>query len=214
MSCSRWLAERRAGRKGVFSFCAHAFILDAAAKSVILKNDAELQMSDHYREALFAAMMSGGDRTAYFVLKVRRDNLLEDALKGIVSCERKASLKRPLKVVFQGEEGIDAGGVRREFFSLITRQLFTPDFGMFSEEADTRYLWFAMDSLEANIQFELVGSLIGIAIYNGVILDVHFPMVVYRKLKRESVSLRDLEDFRPDVARNLRTLLDYTGTPI
>jgi ubiquitin-protein ligase E3 A len=59
------------------------------------------------------------------------------------------------------------------------------------------------------VQFELVGSLLGLALYNSVILDVHFPLVVYRKLKHESVSLNDLQDFRPEVAQNLKVLLEY-----
>lgn len=63
----------------------------------------------------------------------------------------------------------------------------------------------------SSVQFELVGSLIGLAIYNSVILDVNFPLVVYRKLKRETVTLRDLEDFRPQIARTMRMLLEYAG---
>jgi hypothetical protein len=65
------------------------------------------------------------------------------------------------------------------------------------------------DSLEAPVQFELVGSLLGLAIYNSVILDVNFPLALYRKLKRESMTLRDLEELKPDVARSMRLLLDY-----
>ena len=70
--------------------------------------------------------------------------------------------------------------VVQELFGLLTRQLLSPDFGMFTEDADSRVLWFNADSLEANIQFELVGALLGLAIYNSVILDVSFPLVVYR----------------------------------
>jgi hypothetical protein len=88
----------------------------------------------------------------YFNLTIRRDQILNDALAGIVNLDNKRILKRPLKVKFQNEEGLDAGGVRKEFFALMTKQLFTPDFGMFTEDPDTNMLWFNMDSLEANIQ--------------------------------------------------------------
>ena len=30
-----------------------------------------------------------------------------------------------------GEQGVDEGGVRKEFFMLICRELLTPNFGMF-----------------------------------------------------------------------------------
>lgn len=208
----RWLAQRQGragGTSGVppFSFCAHPYILDPAAKSTVLATDAEVQQSEHARSAMLAGLFSTlhggggpGEVSPYFVLRIRRDHMLEDALSGIVThapgaagaaaaggggpVSRSSMLKRPLKVQFAGEDGIDAGGVRREFFNLMVRQLFSPDFGMFTQEASgpTRALWFNGESLEAPVQFELVGALLGLAIYNAVILDIHFPRVLYRKL--------------------------------
>ena len=46
-------------------------------------------------------------------------------------------------------------------FQIVTRQLLIPDFGMFLEEKDTRYMWFNHDSFESNIQFEGIGALCG-----------------------------------------------------
>jgi len=288
----RWLTDRHsapaaaasagAAPPRTFSFCAFPFILDAAAKSQILGFDAQHQMEQRARQAMMASLMggllaggAGGSPHPYFVLRIRREHLLEDALQGIVSLPDKSELKKPLRVVFSGEEGIDAGGVRREFFQLCVRQLFTPDWGMFVEEnrcvaacagrgdlwkgegrplsmvllpppprirvvkllsvdlaqavpstecrpahpllpfphppPHCRFLWFNGASLESPVNFELVGSLVGLAIYNSVLLDVHFPLAVYRKLKSEPFALSDLDDFKPDVARNLRMLLEYKG---
>lgn len=75
----------------------------------------------------------------------------------------------------------------------MVRQLFSPAFGMFKEDPETHVVWFNPDAFEAGaskIQFELIGSLIGLAIYNSVILDVNFPLVLYKKLKEESLTLR------------------------
>jgi ubiquitin-protein ligase E3 A len=47
-----------------------------------------------------------------------------------VSAQHPMDLKKPLKVVFSGEEGVDEGGVRKEFFQLITAKIFDPDFGL------------------------------------------------------------------------------------
>lgn len=46
-------------------------------------------------------------------------------------------------------------------------------------------------------EYRLVGRLIGLAIYNGVILDVHFPMALYKKLKSVPVTLEDLREVDP-----------------
>ena len=65
----------------------------------------------------------------YCVLRVRRDNLLYTTLSQLTS--KSDDLKKPLKVVFEGEEGVDEGGVRKEFFQLIVRQLFDVNYGNF-----------------------------------------------------------------------------------
>ena len=42
------------------------------------------------------------------------------------------NFKKPLKVKFAGEQGIDQGGVKKEFFMLLLRQLFDLNYGMFT----------------------------------------------------------------------------------
>lgn len=44
-------------------------------------------------------------------------------------------LKKRLYVEFDGEQGIDEGGVSKEFFSLIIDQIFNPDYGVSSRVA-------------------------------------------------------------------------------
>lgn len=206
---NRWLAGRR-GQQQIFSFCSNAYILDASAKSQVLQYDAARQMEDQYRTHMFQALLGDASGASpIFQLTVRRDHIVEDALQAITNAGNRASLKRPLKVRFAGEEGQDVGGVRKEFFAILCRQLLSPEFGMFIEVPDSHALWFNADSLEAPVQFELVGSLLGLAIYNSVILDVNFPLALYRKLKRETMTLLDLEEMKPDVVRSLRMLLDY-----
>ena len=59
-------------------------------------------------------------------IRIRRDRVLEDALNQVVG--RPHELKKPLRVTFisQGvdEEGLDQGGVKKEFFQLLTREIF------------------------------------------------------------------------------------------
>lgn len=46
-------------------------------------------------------------------------------------------LKKQLKVKFVNEEGIDEGGVQKEFFQLAMRELIDPKYGMlFTEKAE------------------------------------------------------------------------------
>lgn len=68
---------------------------------------------------------------------------------------------------------------------------------MFSYDKEQRLYWFRGDSFASPIQFELIGIILGLAIFNGVILDVHLPMACYKKLKGEQPDLDDLIQFDP-----------------
>ena len=65
---------------------------------------------------------------------------------------------------------------------------------MFTFDEATRYCWFNLNSFETDGQFFLIGLVLGLAIYNNIILDVHFPMVVYRKLFGKKGIFEDLKD--------------------
>ena len=54
---------------------------------------------------------------------------------------------------------------------------------MFTYTDETRTIWFNPHSLESALEFELIGILLGVAIYNSIILDVRFPLTVYKKVK-------------------------------
>lgn len=137
--------------------------------------------------------------------------MIEDALQQL-AIYGSQQLKKPLKVVFDGEEGVDEGGVQKEFFQLLVQELYNEDFGMFERIDESRNFWFNKNSFEVNLQFELFGIVLGLAIYNQVILDVRFPMAVYKKLmlgSRVSLGLSDLLDFQPSLAKGLIALLEH-----
>lgn len=142
-------------------------------------------------------------------LKVRRDNLIYTALSEIMT--KQEDLKKPLRVVFVGEEGVDDGGVRTEFFSLVLKQIFDVNFGMFEYSEQTRLFWFNPFSLESQNEFKLIGTMIGLAIYNGIILDIKLPLVVYKKLLGMEPTFDDLESLDPELHRGLQQLLDFEG---
>ena len=69
--------------------------------------------------------------------------------------------------------------------------------GMFIYSEETHSFWFNSTSFENDGQFTLIGIVLGLAIYNNVILDVHLPMVVYRKLMGKKGVFADLADSHP-----------------
>lgn len=125
--------------------------------------------------------------------------------------ENPSDLKKQLVVEFEGEQGIDEGGLSKEFFQLVTEQVFNPDYAMFAFNPETRNFWFNPTSFESDAQFTLIGIMLGLAIYNTVILDVHFPMVLYRKLLGRKGTFDDLQELDPVLWKGLKELLEYPG---
>ena len=66
---------------------------------------------------------------------------------------------------------------------------------MFCLNSETQTFWFNPNCFESDAQFTLVGIVLGLAIYNNVILDVHFPPVMYKKLCNKPGSFHDLRDW-------------------
>jgi E3 ubiquitin-protein ligase HECTD2 len=119
-------------KRGKFSFCQYPFLLSIWAKIQILEYDARRQMQSKARDAFFDSIITRKAIEQYLVLNVRRDCLVEDSLKAVSEVIGSGSedIKKGLRIVFKGEEGVDAGGLRKEWFLLLVREVFNPDHGM------------------------------------------------------------------------------------
>jgi hypothetical protein len=70
---------------------------------------------------------------------------------------------------------------------------------MFKYYEESRLFWFNGYTFESNVKFELVGILMGLAIYNSNILDLHMPMACYKKLLNIQPTLQDVYEVMPEV---------------
>ncbi|CAE7931932.1 UBE3A, partial [Symbiodinium necroappetens] len=122
-------------------------------------------------------------------------------------------LRRQLKVVFEGEQGVDEGGLAREFFRLLSARVFTAEEGGLFDPAvaqNARVLWFNSASSSESTDFWLAGVILGLVVYNNMPgLDVRFPPVVFKKIKNEPLGLEDLRHVYPDTYLSLRSLLSW-----
>ncbi|XP_042561351.1 ubiquitin-protein ligase E3A-like isoform X2 [Clupea harengus] len=197
-----------------FSFMTCPFILNPVTKNLGLYYDNRIRMYSERRITVLYSLVQGQQLNPYLRLKVRRDHIIDDALVRLemIAMENPADLKKQLYVEFEGEQGVDEGGVSKEFFQLVVEEIFNPDIGMFAYDESTRLFWFNPSSFENEGQFTLIGIVLGLAIYNNCILDVHFPMVVYRKLMGKKGTFRDLADSHPVLSQSLKELMEYDGS--
>uniref|UniRef100_A0A8B9ZWD3 HECT and RLD domain containing E3 ubiquitin protein ligase 4 n=1 Tax=Anas zonorhyncha TaxID=75864 RepID=A0A8B9ZWD3_9AVES len=187
------------------TICTYPFVFDAQAKTTLLQTDAIIQMQmavdQAHRQNLSSLFLPVFESVnPCLILMVRRDNIVGDAVE-VLRKTKNVDYKKPLKVIFVGEEAVDAGGVRKEFFLLIMRELLDPKYGMFRYYEESRLIWFSDKTFEDSDLFHLIGVVCGLAIYNFTIVDLHFPLALYKKLLNKKPSLDDLKELMPDVGR-------------
>ncbi|XP_017023158.1 probable E3 ubiquitin-protein ligase HERC4 isoform X2 [Drosophila kikkawai] len=207
----KWIMADTAGE---FNICNYSFLFDPAAKTALLQADQALQMhsamANAANNAFYNLLNYGLPVCQFIVLNVTRENLVQDSLRELQRYSQ-SDLKKPLKIKFHGEEAEDAGGVRKEFFMLLLKDLLDPKYGMFKEFEESRLLWFADLTFETENMYFLIGVLCGLAIYNFTIINLPFPLALFKKLLGKPVDLSDLRQLSPPEANSMQSLLDYKG---
>jgi E3 ubiquitin-protein ligase HERC4 len=194
-------------------FCDYPFVFDGRAKTLLLQTDADIQMQVALQEAWAQNINSIFLPTIdpvnpLLTLFIRREHIVQDTLNQL-SKQKRDDLKKPLKVMFIGEDGYDAGGVKKEFFLLLLREILDLKYGMFIFYEETNTIWFNDQTLEGSDMYQLIGQLCGLAIYNSTIINLPFPLTLYKKLLKESPTIADMHELMPSVARSLESLLKY-----
>ncbi|XP_059617829.1 E3 ubiquitin-protein ligase HECW2 isoform X1 [Phlebotomus argentipes] len=145
-------------------------------------------------------------------LHIRRSNLLEDAFRRIMSANKKDLQRGRLAVLFDTEEGLDYGGPSREFFFLLSRELFNPYYGLFEYSANDTYT-VQVSPLSAFVDnshdwFRFSGRVLGLALVHQYLLDAFFTRPFYKALLRLPVALSDLESLDSEFHQSLQWIRD------
>ena len=138
-------------------------------------------------------------------ISIRRENLLEDTLREL--SKPNINFRSPLKIEFIGEEGIDQGGLKKEFFMLLIKQIFNEKNKLFTYYSKSRLFWFNFNSKEEVIKYELIGKILGLSIYNGILLDIKFHLALYKKLIKVEPNLEDIKEIDGELYNNFNYLL-------
>ncbi|XP_061943374.1 E3 ubiquitin-protein ligase NEDD4 isoform X8 [Apis cerana] len=133
-----------------------------------------------------------------FEIKVGRNNILEDSYRIISSVNRVEILKTKLWVEFEGEVGLDYGGLAREWFFLLSKEMFNPYYGLFEYSATDNYTLqinpFSGVCNEEHLNyFKFIGRIAGMAVYHGKLLDAFFIRPFYKMMLGKSIDLKDME---------------------
>jgi E3 ubiquitin-protein ligase HUWE1 len=149
-------------------------------------------------------------------LNVRRARVFEDSFQYLQRKTGEQIKYGKLSIRFYDEEGVDAGGVTREWFQILARQMFDPNNALFQPCAADRLTYQPNKNSWVNPEhlsfFKFVGRIIGKAIYDGRLLDAYFARSLYRQLLGKPVDYRDVEWVDPEYYNSLCWILENDPT--
>ncbi|XP_075714081.1 E3 ubiquitin-protein ligase NEDD4 isoform X1 [Rhinoderma darwinii] len=154
-----------------------------------------------------------------FEMKLRRAAIFEDSYRRIIAMKRPEFLKARLWIEFDNEKGLDYGGVAREWFFLISKEMFNPYYGLFEYSATDNYtLQINPNSGLCNEDhlsyFKFIGRVAGMAVYHGKLLDGFFIRPFYKMMLQKAITLNDMESVDSEYYNSLQWILENDPTEL
>ncbi|KAG7488659.1 hypothetical protein MATL_G00036290 [Megalops atlanticus] len=179
------------------------------------RRDFEAKLRNFYRKLEAKGYGQGPGKIK---LIIRRDHLLEGTFNQVMAYSRKELQRNKLYVTFMGEEGLDYSGPSREFFFLLSQELFNPYYGLFEYSANDTYT-VQISPMSAFVEnhlewFRFSGRILGLALIHQYLLDAFFTRPFYKALLRLPTDLSDLEYLDEEFHQSLQWMKDNDITDI
>ncbi|KAG8858513.1 hypothetical protein FRB96_005184 [Tulasnella sp. 330] len=150
-------------------------------------------------------------------IKVRRNHIFEDSYAEIMR-QSANDLKKRLMIKFEGEDGLDYGGLSREFFFLLSHEMFNPFYCLFEYSAHDNYTLQINPASGVNPEhlnyFKFIGRCLGLAIFHRRFLDAYFIVSFYKMILRKKITLSDLESVDAELHRGMTWMLENDITDV
>uniref|UniRef100_A0A8C0JE57 E3 ubiquitin-protein ligase n=1 Tax=Chelonoidis abingdonii TaxID=106734 RepID=A0A8C0JE57_CHEAB len=134
-------------------------------------------------------------------ISVSRQTLFEDSFQQIMNM-KPYDLRRRLYILMRGEEGLDYGGIAREWFFLLSHEVLNPMYCLFEYAGKNNYCLQINPASSINpdhlTYFRFIGRFIAMALYHGKFIDTGFTLPFYKRMLNKRPTLKDLESIDPE----------------
>lgn len=144
-------------------------------------------------------------------LQIRRNQIFEDTFQQLRS-RTAEEMRGRMQVNFYGEDGVDAGGLTREWYTILSREIFNPNYALFTAAIDgATFQPNPMSNINSNHldYFKFVGRVIGKAVTDSQLMDAHFTRSFYKHVLGNPVDFIDIEATEPDYYSTLKQILQF-----
>ncbi|KAG9234891.1 hypothetical protein BJ875DRAFT_483741 [Amylocarpus encephaloides] len=208
-------------RKILNDLVRHTPKLMSGTFSLLVKNPKVLEFDNkrnYFNRSVHTKATTTRSSSPPIQLSVRRDQVFHDSFKSLYFLKGDQMKYGKLSIRFHGEEGVDAGGVTREWFQVLSRQMFDPGYALFIPVSSDRTTFHPNQLSSINEEhlmfFKFIGRIIGKALYEGRVLDCHFSRAVYKRILGKPVSVKDMESLDPEYYKSLVWMLENDITDI
>ncbi|OCT84463.1 NEDD4-like E3 ubiquitin-protein ligase WWP2 isoform X2 [Xenopus laevis] len=144
-------------------------------------------------------------------ISVSRQTLFEDSFQQIMNM-KPYDLRRRLYIIMRGEEGLDYGGIAREWFFLLSHEVLNPMYCLFEYAGKNNYCLQINPASSINpdhlTYFRFIGRFIAMALYHGKFIDTGFTLPFYKRMLNKKPTLRDLESIDPEFYNSIMWIKD------
>ena len=141
-------------------------------------------------------------------IDINRKNYVVESMKQI----NKVDLYKELKINFVGEVSYDAGGILREWFTILFQNLEGEHLNLFivSDSQDFSYLINPfLKKTNKNLEyFNFIGKLIGKALLDNITINICFNKLIYKLILEEEITFEDLVFIDTPLYKSLKNLKD------
>jgi len=148
---------------------------------------------------------------------IRRKHILEDTLYELEKHNSLNDSVYKFRIEFVNEPGVDQGGLKKEWLTLLSKEIFDPQAGLFKLSPNLRSVHPSPHSLiqpGAMSYFSLAGVLVGLAIKEKLPIDVNFSKSFLKLVMGVQPNLNDLEDIDPEFMQSLSWMLNNDVTDL
>ncbi|XP_078066782.1 NEDD4-like E3 ubiquitin-protein ligase WWP2 isoform X2 [Mustelus asterias] len=139
-------------------------------------------------------------------ISVSRQTLFEDSFQQIMNM-KPYDLRRRLYIIMRGEEGLDYGGIAREWFFLLSHEVLNPMYCLFEYAGKNNYCLQINPASSINpdhlTYFRFIGRFIAMALYHGKFIDTGFTLPFYKRMLDKKPTMKDLESIDPEFYNSL-----------
>ncbi|XP_072306588.1 NEDD4-like E3 ubiquitin-protein ligase WWP1 [Eucyclogobius newberryi] len=209
--------EIRYTREGVRYFVDHntrttTFSDPRTGKSSVTKGpQIAYERSFRWKLAHFRYLCQSNALPSHVKITVSRQTLFEDSFQQIMAL-KPYDLRRRLYVIFRGEEGLDYGGLAREWFFLLSHEVLNPMYCLFEYAGKSNYCLQINPASAINPDhlsyFCFIGRFIAMALFHGKFIDTGFSLPFYKRMLNKKLILKDLESIDPEFYNSLIWIRD------